>query len=62
MVSIAQLYGRAVDLATNPAHSRWQSPILLIFDALLCLVIIQKVPCMYQTPVPNLDFQDFISN
>lgn len=46
MVTTAQLYGRAIDLATNPAHSRWQSPILLLLDALLCLVIIWKVPCM----------------
>lgn len=46
MVTIAQLYGRAIDLASNPAHSRWQSPILLLLDALLCLVIIRKVPCM----------------
>ncbi|KFY37192.1 hypothetical protein V495_07319 [Pseudogymnoascus sp. VKM F-4514 (FW-929)] len=44
MVTIGQLYGRAIDLASNPAHSRWQSPILLLLDALLCLVIIWKVP------------------
>jgi alpha-1,3-mannosyltransferase len=47
MASVAELYGRVVDLATNPKHSRWQSPVLLAFDALLCFVIIQKVPCMY---------------
>jgi alpha-1,3-mannosyltransferase len=45
MVTIAQMYGRAIDLATNPVHSRWQSPILLLVDAALCFVIIWKVPC-----------------
>jgi len=33
------------DLATNPEHMRWMYPLLLVADAALCTVIIEKVPC-----------------
>ncbi|KAF2690463.1 glycosyltransferase family 58 protein [Lentithecium fluviatile CBS 122367] len=32
------------DLATNPEHMRWMYPLLLVADAALCGVIIEKVP------------------
>lgn len=39
------LYAASVDLATNPNHSRWLSPLLLAIDACLCALVIWKVPC-----------------
>jgi alpha-1,3-mannosyltransferase len=36
------------DLATNPEHIRWMYPLLLVADAALCTVIIEKVPCKDQ--------------
>jgi hypothetical protein len=54
MTSLSQLYGHAIDLATNPKHTRWQSLVLLAFDALLCGVIILKVPCRFLFPFPHL--------
>lgn len=34
-----------VDLATNPRHSRWISPVLLAAEAVLGALIIWKIPC-----------------
>ena len=39
------LYNRAIDIAVNPKHTRWLSPVLLVADACLCVLIIWKVPC-----------------
>lgn len=39
------LISRARDLATNTAHTTWLIPLLLVLDAALCGVIIEKVPC-----------------
>ncbi|EFR03197.1 hypothetical protein MGYG_06196 [Nannizzia gypsea CBS 118893] len=39
-----RLYTTALDLLTNPKHSRWICPLLLAFDACLCAAIIFKVP------------------
>ena len=39
------LYYRAIDLASNPKHTRWLSPLLLLADAALCALIIWKIPC-----------------
>jgi hypothetical protein len=33
------------DLAYNPDHTRWMTPLLLVAEAALCGVIIDKVPC-----------------
>ncbi|KAF2659164.1 glycosyltransferase family 58 protein [Lophiostoma macrostomum CBS 122681] len=38
------LINSAIDLATNPKHTRWMYPLLLIADAGLCGVIIEKIP------------------
>ncbi|MCJ1249760.1 dolichyl-P-Man:Man(5)GlcNAc(2)-PP-dolichol alpha-1,3-mannosyltransferase [Trapelia coarctata] len=38
------LYHSAIDLATNPKHTRWLCPLLLVTDAVLCALIIWKVP------------------
>ncbi|KAL8944314.1 MAG: hypothetical protein Q9216_000498 [Gyalolechia sp. 2 TL-2023] len=39
-----ELYQQAVDLAKNPSHARWLSPVLLAVDASLCALIILKIP------------------
>ncbi|KAL8651969.1 MAG: hypothetical protein Q9210_002966 [Variospora velana] len=39
-----ELYDRAIELASNPAHARWLSPLLLAADACLCAFIILKIP------------------
>ena len=39
------LFARAKDLAYNPDHTRWMTPLLLIADAALSGVIIEKIPC-----------------
>jgi alpha-1,3-mannosyltransferase len=39
------LLARAKDLAYNPDHTRWMTPLLLIADAALSGVIIEKIPC-----------------
>lgn len=33
------------DLATNPQHTKWLYPLLLVADAALCGLIIEYVPC-----------------
>lgn len=38
------LIEQSVDLAGNPKHTRWLSPLLLIADAALCGLIIWKIP------------------
>jgi hypothetical protein len=47
MVSINSLYSQAVDLALNPQHTKWLCPALFALDAVLCSLIIWKVPCTY---------------
>ena len=39
------LYHQAIDLARNPKHTRWLSPLLLLADAAFCALIIWKIPC-----------------
>ena len=39
------LYNQAIDLASNPKHTRWLSPLLLLADAALCALVIWKIPC-----------------
>lgn len=34
-----------LEIATNPKHTQWIYPLLLIADAALCGVIIEKIPC-----------------
>lgn len=46
MTAIGVLLGQGIDFATNPKYTRWISPVLLAFDAVLCGLIIWKVPCM----------------
>ncbi|EUC38263.1 glycosyltransferase family 58 protein [Bipolaris zeicola 26-R-13] len=38
------LFARAKDLALNPDHTRWITPLLLVADAALSGVIIEKIP------------------
>lgn len=39
------LINRVRDLATNDEHTRWMIPLLLVVDAALCGVVIEKIPC-----------------
>jgi len=41
------LISRARDLAYNPEHTQWLIPTLLVVDAALCGVIIDKVACKH---------------
>lgn len=45
------LLARAKDLALNPDHTRWITPLLLVADAALSGVIIEKIPCSF-LPLP----------
>ncbi|KAF2808232.1 Lethal(2)neighbour of Tid protein [Mytilinidion resinicola] len=38
------IINQALDLASNPKHARWLSPLLLVVDAVLCGLIIWKIP------------------
>ncbi|KAH4594251.1 hypothetical protein HBI62_241970 [Parastagonospora nodorum] len=38
------LINRVRDLATNDEHTRWMIPLLLVVDAALCGVVIEKIP------------------
>jgi hypothetical protein len=42
-----ELYRQAVDLATNPKHSRWIANALVAGEAVLCTGILMKVPCQH---------------
>ena len=44
------LYNQAIDLAANPKHTRWLSPLLLFADAALCALVIWKIPCELSIP------------
>lgn len=33
------------DLCMNPRHTRWIAPLLILGDAVLCALIIWRVPC-----------------
>lgn len=39
------LISQALDIAYNPEHTKWMTPLLIVADAALCGVIIDKVPC-----------------
>ena len=43
-------YHQAIDLASNPKHTRWLSPLLLLTDAVFCALIIWKIPCELWSP------------
>src|SRR5271154_3117254 len=46
-------YKAAIDLATNPKHTRWLSPTLIAAEAVLCGCIIWKVPCRLKLSTTN---------
>ena len=35
----------AYDVLTNPRHTRWLAPLIVLGDALLCALIIWKIAC-----------------
>lgn len=41
------ILAQGLDILTNPKHTRWIAPLLLAVDAVLCAVVVWKVPCMY---------------
>jgi hypothetical protein len=38
-------YNNAVDILTNPKHSRWVADCLLLAETVLCALVVWKVPC-----------------
>ena len=38
-------YNNAVDILTNPKHSRWVTDCLLLAETVLCALVVWKVPC-----------------
>lgn len=55
------LYQLVADLCTNPKHTRWIAPLIILADAFLCGLIIWKIPCESSRSfilIPFL-FQDF---
>jgi alpha-1,3-mannosyltransferase len=40
-----ELLAQVKDLLTNPKHTRWMCPLLVAADAVLCGLIIWKIPC-----------------
>ena len=40
-------YWEARDLVTNPKHTQWLSPLLLVVECAICAVIILKIPCKF---------------
>ena len=42
------LYRRAIDIASSPRHARWLSPLLISGDAVLCSLIVWKIPCRWR--------------
>lgn len=35
------------DLCMNPRHTSWAAPLLILGDAVLCALIIWRVPCEF---------------
>jgi hypothetical protein len=54
-MGLKQLIG---DLCFDPKHTRWIAPLLNVGDALLCVLIIWKIPCELSTPA-RLDEVDY---
>ncbi len=50
------LYKKGLDLAINPKHTRWLSPLLLAADAVLCALIIGKNPCEQASELLSRDY------
>ena len=50
LAAAMQLYHQAIDLASNPKHTRWLSPLFLLADAALCALVIWKIPCELSIP------------
>ena len=46
--SLRDVYAGVYDILTNPWHSRWVAPVLLVIDAALCGLIIRTVACSYK--------------
>lgn len=55
---MASLLAGAKDLAYNPDHTRWMIPLLLVADAALSGVIIEKIPCSSSRPL-SLSFSRY---
>lgn len=41
------------DLASNPKHTRWIGPLIISGEAVLCALIIWKVPCKPTSGFPQ---------
>lgn len=45
ILTVMDLITRAKDLATNPHNTKWTTPLQLLGDAILCGLIVWKIPC-----------------
>ena len=50
VAGVMDLRRQTIDLASNPKHTRWLSPLLLLADAVFCAFIIWKIPCELWSP------------
>lgn len=50
---MSELVNTAQDLLTNPKHTRWIAPLILLGEAVLCSLIIWKVSCMPANLFPS---------
>lgn len=53
-ITTMSLISRAKDLAYNPSHAQWLLPLLLVADAALCGLIIDKIPCSLLPAKPRV--------
>ncbi|KAI9866822.1 MAG: dolichyl-P-Man:Man(5)GlcNAc(2)-PP-dolichol alpha-1,3-mannosyltransferase [Trichoglossum hirsutum] len=53
MTPVNRLIDLGHDLTTNPKHLRWLCPLLFVADAILCVLIVWKVPCNLSLSVLN---------
>src|SRR2546430_12788731 len=53
-----ELYHILLDVWSNPEHTRWISPLLFTADAVLCSIVIWKIPCK----VTSADVRDRVAN
>ena len=43
-----ELIRECFTIASDPKHSRWFCPLLLLSDTALCMLVVWKIPCKYR--------------
>jgi hypothetical protein len=52
-MSVSTVYYYTLGVAIDPKHMKWLAPLLLAVDAVLCALIIWKIPCKDLQPSPH---------